>query len=427
MLWLAIFFLLAVLPVWVSYSGELPPFRGFLEELGVALGFIGLSLFGLQFLFSGRIAQVAPAFGVDNIVQFHKEIGVIAILFALAHPVFMLIADTSYISFFDPGENLPRAISLILASIGMIGLLLTSLWRLTFGLSYEVWRLLHGVLGGLVLFIGVAHSIQVGHYLNPLWKIIFLAVLFLAYGSLLIHTRLVRPFRNRKNPYEISEVKPKRDDTYTLVMKAVNGSRLDFEPGQFVWITIHDQPFSLQQHPFSISSSKMDTSIAITAKRLGDFTNTWKNLKTGQRAFLEGPFGSFTLKDKPCVLIMGGIGITPAISMLRTLADQLDQRKCILIYGNENEQKIPFKEDLEKLKNKISLEVIHVLEKPGENWKGEEGLIDERLIISKLPEEKNDFDYFICGPSPMMDVAELTLRKAGVSWENIYAERFDLA
>jgi predicted ferric reductase len=427
MLWLAIFFLLAVLPVLVSYLGELPPIRGFLEELGVALGFMGLSLFGLQFLFSGRIAQVAPAFGVDNIVQFHKEIGVIAILFALAHPVFMLLADSSYISFFDPRENLPRAISLILASIGMVFLLLTSLWRLSFGLSYEVWRLLHGGLAALVLFVGVVHSIQVGHYLDPLWKIIFVAALFLAYGYLLIHTRLVRPIKNLKKPYEITEVKPKRDDSYTLVLKAVKGSRMIFEPGQFVWITIHGHPFSLQQHPFSISSSKNDATIAITAKRLGDFTNTWKNLEAGQRAFLEGPLGSFTLKEKPCFMIMGGIGVTPAISMLRTLADKQDNRKCILIYGNENEQKIPFKEDLEELGKKINLKVVHVLEEPGDNWKGEEGLIDPKLIKSNLPESINDFDYYICGPEPMMDVAELTLRKAGVAWENIYAERFDLA
>ncbi len=427
MLWLAIFFLLACFPVVVSYLGELPPFRGFWEELGVALGFMGLSLFGLQFLFSGRIVQVAPAFGVDNIVQFHKEIGVIAILFALAHPVFMLIADSGYVSFFDPSENLPRAVSLILATIGMILLLATSLWRLSFGLSYEMWRLMHGLLGGLVLFVGVAHSIQVGHYLSPVWKMIFIAILFLSYGYLLVHTRLVRPYRTLKKPYEITEVKPKRDDTYTLVLKAVKGARMAIEPGQFVWITINDHPFSLQQHPFSISSSSEDSAISITAKRLGDFTNKWKHFKPGQPAFLEGPLGSFTLKDKPCFFIMGGIGVTPAISMLRTLADKKDKRKCILIYGNENEEKIPFKGDLEKIEERLDIDVIHVLQEPMEDWEGESGMIDEALIASNLPEAKNDFDYYICGPEPMMDVAELTLRKLGVPWENIYAERFDLA
>lgn len=80
LLWLGIFVVIALIPLVIAYTGRLPPVRMFLEEFGVALGFIGLSLFALQFLFSGRIKQVAPSFGVDNIVQFHKEIGVIAIL-----------------------------------------------------------------------------------------------------------------------------------------------------------------------------------------------------------------------------------------------------------------------------------------------------------------------------------------------------------
>ena len=80
LLWLGIFVVIALIPLVIAYTGRLPPVRMFLEEFGVAVGFIGLSLFALQFLFSGRIKQVAPSFGVDNIVQFHKEIGVIAIL-----------------------------------------------------------------------------------------------------------------------------------------------------------------------------------------------------------------------------------------------------------------------------------------------------------------------------------------------------------
>ncbi len=427
MLWLGIFFFLAILPLFIAYSGELPSPRSFLEELGVSMGFMGLSLFGLQFLFSGRIEQVAPVFGVDNIIQFHKEMGVIAILFVLSHPILLLIADISYLSFYDPTENLPRAIALMLATVGMVLLLTTSLWRLSFGLSYEVWRLLHGLLGGLVLLVGVVHSVQVSHYLDSMWKIISLGILFLGYGYLLVHTRLVRPWLNRNKPYEIAEVNPKRDDTYTLVLKAMNGKRMAFEPGQFVWITIKSSPFSLQQHPFSLSSSADSSKISITAKRLGDFTNKWKHLKPGQKAFLEGPFGSFTLKDKPCFFIMGGIGVTPAISMLKTLCDKEDPRECILLYGNQNWKEVPFRGDLKTIEKQLNLQIVHVLQEPEEDWSGEEGMIEERLILKYLPVKKNEFDYYICGPSPMMDVAEISLRRAGVLWQNIYAERFDLA
>lgn len=427
LLWLGIFVVIALIPLTIAYTGSLPPVRTFLEEFGVALGFIGLSLFALQFLFSGRIKGVAPSFGVDNIVQFHKEIGVMAIIFALAHPIFMLFADWDYISFLDPRVNFPRAISLMAVVIGMVLLLVTSLWRISFGLSYEVWRLIHGVLGFLIIFVGVVHSVQVGHYLDGLERVIPFVVFFTALTYLLAHTRLVRPYRNKQKPYVVREVIPQRDECYTLILDPKGHDGMAFEPGQFIWITIKSSPFSLQQHPFSFSGSAAKPFISITAKQLGDFTEKWDTLKPGQQAFLEGPFGSFTLKERSCFFVMGGIGVTPAISILRTLSDLSDDRECVLLYGNENWEKIPFREELKQLENEINLKIIHILDKPKDGWDGEEGFITDEIINRYLPADKENFEYYICGPEPMMDMAEMALRKAGVPWDQLYAERFDLA
>lgn len=282
---------------------------------------------------------MAPSFGVDNIVQFHKEIGIVAIIFVLSHPILLLVVDWEYISFYDPRENLPRAVALVFATFGMIALLYTSLWRVSTGLNYEWWRLIHGVLGFSLVFIGIVHSIQVGHYLNEFYKIAFFIIFFGSLVYLLVHTRLVRPYMAKKDPFIIKEVVPKKDDCYTLRLEKKSKEPFSFLPGQFTWITISHTPFSLQQHPFSFSSSAEKGVLEITAKRIGDFTNTWKYLQPGQTSYLEGPFGSFTLKEKPCFLVMGGIGVTPGISILKTLADRKDPRKCILIYGNESWKK----------------------------------------------------------------------------------------
>lgn len=220
---------------------------------------------------------------------------------------------------------------------------------------------------------------------------------------------------------------PQRDECYTLILDPKGHDGMAFEPGQFIWITIKSSPFSLQQHPFSFSGSAVMPSISITAKQLGDFTEKWDSIKPGQKAFLEGPFGSFTLKERSCFFVMGGIGVTPAISILKTLRDLSDSRECVLLYGNEDWEKVPFREELDKLKKEINLTTVHILEKPHDDWDGEEGLINEEVIQRFLPKHKEDFDYFICGPEPMMDVAELSLRQAGVPWTQIYAERFDLA
>ncbi|MCC5939303.1 MAG: ferric reductase-like transmembrane domain-containing protein [Lunatimonas sp.] len=425
--WLFIFFVLALIPLFIGYGWNLPDYRGFWEELGLSMGFVGLGLFAVQFLFSGRIRQVAPAFGVDNIVQFHKEMGVIALLFGMAHPVILIAVDSSYWGFFDPRVNLPRALALGAASVGMMLLLVTSLWRSLVGLSYEWWRLLHGLLGSLILFVGIVHALQVGHYLNDWLKMLLFGGYLGGFLYLFVHSRVVRPFQNSKHPYAIDEVIPEKDDCYTLRLKPCTGERLHYEPGQFLWITIQSSPFSMQQHPFSFSSSPLEPLIAITAKRLGDFTRDWIHLKPGQTAFIEGPYGSFTLKDRPCFLVMGGIGVTPAISILKTLAIRQDTRRCILIYGNESWNKIPFRQELAELERLLHLQIVHVLQEPDQAWQGERGLIDERLIGKNLPEDTHAFDYFICGPEPMMDVAERTLRNQGIPWKQIYAERFDLA
>lgn len=159
----------------------------------MALGFVVLALFGLLFLFSGRFVRIAPVFGMDNILNFHREIGILAFFLVLAHPVTLLIAEPEFLSYFDPSVNLPRALALSFVTVALIVILVTSIWRLTFGLSYEHWRLLHGFLALSIVFIGITHSIQVSHYLEPMWKKIAISALMGACMYLLIHTRLVRP------------------------------------------------------------------------------------------------------------------------------------------------------------------------------------------------------------------------------------------
>lgn len=71
---------------------------------------------------------------------------------------------------------------------------------------------------------------------------------------LVIHTRLVRPRKNKKKPYVITDIKEQRGPCWTLQLDPENHKRMDFKSGQFAWITIHKTPFTLQQHPFTMCS-----------------------------------------------------------------------------------------------------------------------------------------------------------------------------
>lgn len=427
LLWLSVFLLLALLPLGIALAGNVPAYRTFWIEFGVALGFIGLSLFGLLFLFSGRFERVAPVFGMDNIINFHREIGIIAFILVLAHPVTLIIADPEFLSYFDPSVNLPRVLSLSFVTAALILILVTSIWRLTFGLSYEHWRLLHGFLALSIVFIGITHSIQVSHYLDPMWKKIAIAGLLGACMYLVIHTRWVRPRSNRKRPYKITGVKEELGESWSLTVEPDGHSGMDFRAAQFAWITLGPTPFSLQQHPFSFSSSPREKTFTFTAKEEGDFTSTWKDIEPGTPAWLEGPFGSFTFKgDSDIFLIMGGIGVTPAMSMLRTIRGDNDTRKATLLYANESWDGVTFRDELEDLEKEINLKVVHVLEDPPEDWDGEEGVIDQDLLEKHMPADPNSRVYYICGPDPMMDIVELSLRNLGVNWDRIYTERFQI-
>jgi predicted ferric reductase len=429
LLWVVVLTVLAAVPLAIARAGAVPTPRSFVIEFGVALGFVGLGLLALQFLCSGRIKKVAPSFGMDNIIQYHREMGIIGFLLILGHVVVLMIADPSFREFFDPRVNLLRTLFLVMATLSLIVLLATSLWREAFRLEYEWWRLVHGVLALGIVFIGLAHVFQVAHYMEPFWKQALLAVVMGGSMWTVVHTRVVRPWLSRRRPYRALGVEPERDASWSLTLEPEGHPGMRFRPGQFAWVTIKDSPFTLQQHPFSFASSARSRRIRFTAKELGDFTSTWKEIEPGTRAFLEGPFGSFIPDPSPetgLFMIMGGIGITPAMGILRTLYDDGDHRPVTLIYGNQTWEDITYREELDELSGMLNLDVVHLLEDPHEGWEGEEGFVTQELLEKYLPEDPNNFQYFICGPKPLMDIAEVELRGLGVEWNRIYTERFNI-
>jgi predicted ferric reductase len=427
--WLGVYVALALVPLGIAMAGPLPPPRPFVIELGVGLGFLGAAILAVQFLTSGRFIRVAPAFGADILLQFHRQAGILGFVLVAIHPVMLIIGDPVYLEFFDPRVNFLRAIALGGLVPILVALMSTSLWRERFGLSYERWRAAHGGLSLLVVFIGMVHGLQVGHYLeDPLRRGLWVGVLA---GSmyLVVHSRLVRPWLLRRRPYEVVKVSTEGGDVHTMELRAVGHAGLSFQAGQYAWITLGDSPFSMQQHPFSFASSAEADTIEFSAKAVGDFTSTWPDVADGTTAYLEGPFGAFTLDPgaRGAVMIVGGIGVTPAMSLLRTARDRRDSRPFTLIYANPSWDEVAFADEITALHEELDdLAVIHVLEDPPEGWAGPSGFVDEAMLDETLDDEKLGFDYFVCGPEPMMDSVETALRALGVPRRRIYTERFQI-
>jgi predicted ferric reductase len=169
--------------------------------------------------------------------------------------------------------------------------------------------------------------------------------------------------------------------------------------------------------------------VAVTIKEAGDFTRTVKDVEPGTPAYLEGPHGAFSVDRydaSGCVFVAGGVGITPVISMLRTLADRADPRPQLLVYGSRSWDETTFREELASLEARLDLRVVYVLSSAPDDWEGERGRITYELLERYLPEDKAAFLHFICGPPPMMDAVERALLRAGVPWPRIYTERFNM-
>ncbi len=120
------------------------------------------------------------------------------------------------------------------------------------------------------------------------------------------------------------------------------------------------------------------------------------------------------------------MGIAGLISMLRTMADRKDVRPAFLIYANGDWDGVLFREELERLKERLNLTVVHVLERPPDDWVGETGHVTVEVLSRHLPQGYRRFQFFICGPDPMMDAAEAALVQLGVPPERVHTERFDM-
>jgi hypothetical protein len=117
----------------------------------------------------------------------------------------------------------------------------------------------------------------------------------------------------------------------------------------------------------------------------------WR-LRPGTRLLLDGPHGSYRPRRhaERFVLIAGGIGITPIVSLLRTAADAGDHRPFLLVYASRRWEQVTFREQLEHVQQLLELRVVHVLTEPPPSWAGEAGYIDagfRRIRVRRAPRD----------------------------------------
>lgn len=188
---------------------------------------------------------------------------------------------------------------------------------------------------------------------------------------------------------------------------------------------------------YSLCVAPHEGQLKVTVKRIlgGRFSN-WANdnLRAGDAIDVMPPLGSFTLElsaDRAghYAGFAGGSGITPILSLLKTVLLAEPESRFTLFYGNRDSNAVIFLEELAALKNRFMgrLEVHHFLSDEAEDIDLFNGLLDSAKceeILQRLIEPAAIDAAFICGPGPMMDAAEGALLGAGVSRSRVLIERF---
>jgi ferredoxin-NADP reductase len=220
--------------------------------------------------------------------------------------------------------------------------------------------------------------------------------------------------------------------TFRLAEPASDRLPFDFLPGQFLQVDVEADDGGRSRRSYTIASSPTQRGyVELTVKReeLGAVSRYLHDrVSVGDQLKVMGPYGSFTFTGSDAdsiVLIAGGVGITPMMSVLRYLTDTAWPGEIFFVYGARSTEEFIFREELEQLERRH--EKLHVFASmqraPGTVWLGPEGPITADLLEAAVPDIASRRVH-LCGPPGMMVAMKRILGELGVPDAQIHGEAF---
>jgi ring-1,2-phenylacetyl-CoA epoxidase subunit PaaE len=234
----------------------------------------------------------------------------------------------------------------------------------------------------------------------------------------------------------VKEVVRETDDTVTLHFWHPPHQAISYKPGQFLTLLLTIDGKKVRRAYSMSSSPNRDASLAVTVKRLpGGLVSNYvcDRIKPGDAIEVMEPMGHFVLEPNPLrtrevVLIGAGSGITPLMSMLKSVLPVEPRTRVTLLYGSRNEDSIIFRDQLAEWQTRYPerLRVTHVLSQP-KSWHGRSGRINQTTAIELLTDADLDIpqaEFYLCGPDGLMQEAGRALQILGVPPARIHQESF---
>ena len=439
-LWATAFLAVLLAPVLLApvlHGPDTSDASSLLSQLSVGMGLLATSLLVCAVVLPSRIRSLTRTLGIDGVLGIHRFVGLAVTMLVGLHIVLVLAAKPANVALFDVLHAPNRARAAIGATVALVALVTLTVLRRRLRQRYEVWRWMHLALAGSVLVLSALHIWWLNHLVRDTAMRALFIVLALAALGVLGYRWLWLPIFGPCREYVVRELRPETSTVSTLVLEPRRDRRqrgyrtLAFAPGQFAWIRLNPS-IGAQEHPFTIASSAhVGLWTEFTIRHTGDFTNELRQLRLGSPVWVDGPHGAFTLDLRRCtglVMIAGGVGITPMMSMLRTLAHRRDRRPHRLVVVARTLEDLLFRAELSELQQRLDLTVIELLRAPPPSWTGASGAVDEELLTALLPGafRRNQLDYYLCGPPAMVTDVLTVLDGLDVPQPRIHTEQFDL-
>lgn len=434
-LWILVYIIGVITPS-IFYVSDFYKMNILLILSGV-LGITSYVLFSFQFLVASRLKVIDKYFGLDKMYRFHMVTAIVALLFAYLHKVLKemyfeesfktQLGDMAFAIFIGICVfSILMMINKLFFKIKLVDSIRKFLNQ-TLKIKYQYKVLLHNVLLValviLLVHILLAYSVSANMILKVTLIIYFIIPVGLYYNH-----KIIKNYLNKNKQYSVSEVINESDNIVTLKFKPKHGKLFYYQPGQFLYVRINNSQIPSDEHPFTISSSPTQKDcVSVTAKQLGDFTSKLSNVKVGDSAYVDGPFGTFSYlnksKNRKICFIAGGIGITPFLGMLRYMNEMDKNNEVVLLWGARDLSELICKSELDGYMAELNKFTFVPVLSNENNYVGEKGFITTNVIQKYVPSIL-EYDFYICGPPIMLEAQLENLKKLDVSKKNIHFERF---
>lgn len=437
LLWLGLYGVALAIPLAMSLG--LPLYgRPIYQSLITALNIAGLSALLWQFWLSSRARLLDQSWGLDPALAMHRRIGQWIAVFFFLHP-FLILLPRGWVAGELALDDLWLSLTQKSIRTGLFAWGLMLVWTLVAiakskaRLSYEAWRLSHALGFLAVAVLGVLHAMDVGRHgqSQPLFNIFWIGGGVMA-CAVTLYGLAGRPGSRMRRWFTVEKVARAGRSDWSVQLKLSDQRPFDFTAGQFVWLDVAGRPWMRAEHPFSIASAPQALpKLELVIRDLGDFTKQLGQLRPGQRVTVEGPYGHFTLAGRAAsgvVLLAGGAGIGPMLSLLRSLSPNAASLPIRLLYGNRQADQMVASAELSAFETSLpDFSVHYAVEQPNGSLPGAfHGRLDKSFLAQHLPPagKADGWLAFVCGPPAMVQASLDHLRFLGWPRERIIFERF---